>query len=116
MSVEIVMLGGFLPYLLDTWVTAGIKAGLPDPLARLRRLYLDTGPYAARNPEWVALAATKLGADRILFGTDYGVGGGKNGSIAPSLASLDKVLSPEQRQAIYIENSRLLLKKLGVSA
>jgi predicted TIM-barrel fold metal-dependent hydrolase len=114
-SVEIVMLGGFLPYLLDTWVTAGIKAGLPDPLARLRRLYLDTGPYAARNPEWVALAAAKLGADRILLGTDYGVGGGKNGSIAPSLASLDKALSPEQRQAIYIDNTRVLLKKLGVS-
>lgn len=112
-SVEIVMLAGFLPYLLDTWVAAGRSAGVADPLQKLRRIYYDTGPYATRSGEWVALAAKKIGPDRILFGTDYGVGGGDNGGMAPALATLDALLAPAERQAIYVDNSRALLKKLG---
>jgi predicted TIM-barrel fold metal-dependent hydrolase len=112
-SVEIVMLAGFLPYLLDSLVPAAKNAGVKDPLTRIRRVYYDTGPYATRNGEWAALAAAKIGADRILFGTDYGVGGGQRGAIAPALATLDKVLTPEQRQLIYIDNSRALLKAKG---
>ncbi len=113
-SVEIVMLAGFTPHLLDTWVAAGRNNGIADPLARLRRLYLDTGPYS-RNGEWVALAARKLGADRILFGTDYGVGGGDRGAIAPSLAALDAALTHAERQLIYIGNSRELLRAKGLA-
>lgn len=112
-SVEIVMLAGFTPYMLDTWVDAGRSTGVKDPLARLRRVYFDTGPYATRAREWVALAANKIGADRVLFGTDFGVGGGTNGAIAPALAQLDAVLTPQQRQLIYIDNSRQLLKSKG---
>jgi predicted TIM-barrel fold metal-dependent hydrolase len=111
-TVEIVMLAGFTPYLVDSWVDAGRSHGESDPLARLRRIYLDTGPYS-RNGEWVALAATKLGADRILFGTDYGVGGGTRGDVGPGIASLDKALTPAQRQAIYIDNSRRILQGKG---
>lgn len=114
-TVEIVMLAGFLPYLLDTWVAAGRANGVADPLARLRRVHFDTGPYAARNAEWVALAARKLGADRILFGTDYGVGGGTRGDIAPALAALDGALDAQQRQAIYVDNSRALLARHGIT-
>lgn len=112
-TVEVIMLGGFLPYLIDTIVPAARKAGVADPLARLRRLYLDPGPYS-RNGEWVKLAISKLGADRILFGTDYGVGGGDRGDSGPGLATLDKVLTPQQRQQIYIDNSRSLLARKGI--
>ena len=114
-TVEIVMLAGFLPYILDTWVTAGRAAGVADPLARLRRVYFDTGPYATRNADWVALAARKIGADRILFGTDYGVGGGTRGDIAPALVALGQSLDATQRQAIYQDNSRVLLARHGIS-
>lgn len=114
-TVEIIMLAGFLPYILDTWVAAGRDAGIADPLARLRRVYYDTGPYAARNAEWVAQAVRKIGADRILFGTDYGVYGGANGNVAPALAALDRVLSPYEKQVIFVDNSRALLKRLGIS-
>lgn len=109
-SVQVIMLAGFLPYLTDTFVAGAERAGIKDPLARLRRLYLDPGPYS-RNGEWVSLAAAKLGADRILFGTDYGVGGGTRGDVGPALASLDKALTPEQRQRIYVDNSRDLLAR-----
>jgi predicted TIM-barrel fold metal-dependent hydrolase len=111
-SVQIIMLAGFLPYLTDSLVTGAQRAGIKDPIARLRRLYLDPGPYS-RNGEWVALAANKIGADRILFGTDYGVGGGTRGDVTPALATLDKALTPEQRQLIYVDNSRALLLKKG---
>lgn len=112
-SVEIIMLAGFLPHLLDTLLPAARNNGVKDPLARLRRIYLDTGPYSVRNAEWVALAANKIGADRILFGTDYGVGGGDRGDVGPAIETLDKTLSADQRKLIYIDNSRSLLKSKG---
>jgi predicted TIM-barrel fold metal-dependent hydrolase len=111
-SVQIVMLGGFLPYLIDAVVPAAERAGVDEPLAKLRRLYIDPGPYS-RIGDWVELAATKLGADRILFGTDYGVNGGTRGDVAPALETLDRALTPAQRQLIYVDNSRALLKSKG---
>ena len=111
-TVQVIMLAGFLPYLIDAIVPAAQKAGVKDPLQRLRRLYIDPGPYS-RIGDWVELAASKLGADRILFGTDYGVNGGTNGDVAPAIATLDQALTPQQRQLIYIDNSRTLLKLKG---
>ena len=113
-SVQVIMLAGFLPYLIDSLIPAAQKAGIKDPLAKLRRLYIDPGPYS-RIGDWVELAASKLGADRILFGSDYGVGGGARGDIAPALETLDRALTPEQHQLIYVDNSRTLLKLKGLA-
>lgn len=113
-SVEVIMLGGFLPHLIDTIIPAARANGMADPLAKMRRLYLDPGPYSVRNAPWVRLAADKLGADRILFGTDYGVGGGKRGAVGPAIESLDAVLTAAQRQQIYVDNSLLLLAAKGI--
>jgi predicted TIM-barrel fold metal-dependent hydrolase len=115
-TVQVIMLGGFFPYLIDSIVTSGPRLNIKDPLARLRRIYLEPGPYSSSNGEWVALAAQKFGADRILFGTDYGVGGGTSQDrLAPSIASLDKALTPAQRQLIYTDNTRALLKARGIT-
>ncbi len=115
-SVQVIMLGGFFPYLIDSIIAAGPRLGLKDPLARLRRIYLEPGPYSGSSPNWVAYAAEKFGADRILFGTDYGVGGGAaTDRLAPSVAALDKVLTPAQRQLLYVDNTRALLKSKGLS-
>jgi predicted TIM-barrel fold metal-dependent hydrolase len=114
-SVQVIMLGGFLPYLIDSIVAAGPKLGIKDPLARLRRIYLEPGPYSGSNAEWVDYAARKFGADRILFGTDYGVGGGKSADrLTPSVAALDAALTPQARQLIYVDNTRRLLKAKGL--
>jgi predicted TIM-barrel fold metal-dependent hydrolase len=115
-TVQVIMLGGFLPYLISSIVNPwnGGSHKIKDPVARLRRLYFDPGPYS-RNGEWVALAVEKLGADRILFGTDYGVGGGANGDVGPAVATLDRTLTVEQRTLIYGENSRTLLKAKGLT-
>jgi predicted TIM-barrel fold metal-dependent hydrolase len=115
-SVQVIMLGGFLPYLIDSIIASGPKLGIKDPLQRLRRIYLEPGPYSGSNSDWVAYAAAKFGADRILFGTDYGVGGGTaTDRLTPSLAKLDAALTPAQRQLIYVDNTRALLKAKGIS-
>jgi predicted TIM-barrel fold metal-dependent hydrolase len=115
-SVQVIMLGGFLPYLIDSIVASGSRLGIKDPLAKLRRIYLEPGPYSSSNSDWVAYAASKFGADRILFGTDYGVGGGvATDRLTPSVAALDKVLTPAQRQAIYVDNTAALLKSKNLS-
>jgi predicted TIM-barrel fold metal-dependent hydrolase len=113
-SVEVIMLGGFLPYFIDSVVPAAKQNGIKDPLAKLRRIYVDPGPYS-RIGAWVSQAVDKLGADRILFGTDYGVGGGDNGDVGPALVTLDKTLTEDQRRLIYVENTRALLKSKGLS-
>lgn len=111
-SVEIVMLAGFLPYLFSSIIPAARSNGIQDPVARLRRLYLDLGPYS-RIGEWVRLGIDRIGADRILFGTDYGVGGGGRGDVSASVSTLEQVLTPQERQTIFFDNSRALLKAKG---
>lgn len=76
---------------------------------------MSTPAPISRNGDWVALAARTLGADRILFGTDYGVGGGARGDVAPTPTTPDQALSAEQRQRIYIHNSRALLPRKGLA-
>ena len=85
-----------------------------DPLAKLRRLYIDPGPYS-RNGPWVRQAAEAFGADRILFGTDFGVGGGDRGDVGPALTSLDAALTGKQQQLIYRENTEKLLRAKGLA-
>jgi predicted TIM-barrel fold metal-dependent hydrolase len=112
-SVQVVMLAGFLPYLTDAILPAAEKAGIKDPIERIRRLYFDPGPYS-RIGDWVDLAIRKIGADRIIFGSDYGVNGGARGDIAPALKVLDSALNPGDRRLIYQENSRILLANKGI--
>lgn len=116
-SVQVIMLGGFFPYLLDSIIASGRQRGVADPLARLRRIYLEPGPYSSTSSDWVAYAAKKFGADRILFGTDYGVGGGTSADrLKPSIAALDRALTREQQQLIYVDNTRALLKAKGIAS
>lgn len=44
--------------------------------------FLDPYPDVSEHAGWVRYACDKIGADRILFGTDYGVGGGDRGDVA----------------------------------
>lgn len=112
-TVEVSMLGGVFPYLWESLVPGAIAAGVKDPLARLRRIYLDPGPYS-RNGAWTLSAINVIGADRVLFGTDYGVSGLANGDVAPNIATLNAVLTSEQKNRLYRENSRELLRLKGI--
>lgn len=115
-SVQVIMLGGFLPYLIDSIISSGSQLGISDPLARLRRIYLEPGPYSSTRTDWVQHAVSRFGADRILFGTDYGVGGGVSADrLGTSIAALNAVIPGHARRQIYEENSRDLLRAKGIA-
>jgi predicted TIM-barrel fold metal-dependent hydrolase len=61
------------------------------------------------SPRSVLAAIQAFGADRILFGSDFG----PMSSIAPALKTLDETLSAEQKKTIYVENGRALLAAKG---
>jgi hypothetical protein len=73
-------------------------------------------PYSSTSCGCVALAAQTFCAARILFHTDSSAARPTSQDrLAPSIASLDKALTPAQRQLIYVDNSRALLKARGIT-
>ncbi len=107
-TVQIVMLGGSIPYVIEHIQSGAKRAGRTDPVEKFRRIFLDPGPYST-SPRSVLAAVKAFGADRVLFGSDYG----PNPSIAPAIKTLDAALSPSDRRLIYVENSRALLARKG---
>lgn len=110
-SVQVIMLAGFLPHLWESIVPAAQRAGLADPLARLRRVYFDPGPYS-RNGPWTVEAINTIGADRVLFGTDYFAA---THDVGLSIATLNVALTAEQRHRLYVQNTRDLLASKGIT-
>ena len=72
-------------------------------------LYFDPGPYSV-TPLSVQAAIRAFGADRILFGSDYG----PMPTIQSTFDTLDLILSPLERQLIYVDNGRALLAAKGI--
>jgi predicted TIM-barrel fold metal-dependent hydrolase len=106
-SVQLTMIGGSIAFVSEQIEIAADRSGLPDPRERLRRIYLDTGA-SGRGPRGIALAAKVFGADRILFGTDYGPWP----STAPFIAAVNRaVLTPDEKRAVYVENGRGILQR-----
>lgn len=111
-TVQLAMLGGAIPYVVEHIRFWAERAGGVDPTPRFRRLYFDPGPYSI-TPRSVDLAARTFGYDRLLFGTDYG----PMPDLRAQLKLLEEAYSPEQRQQVYVENGRRLLaeKRVRVS-
>ncbi|AHF94776.1 hypothetical protein OPIT5_26540 [Opitutaceae bacterium TAV5] len=105
-TVQIVMLGGAIPYVAEHIRQWGAFSGVAgdDPVKKFRRLYFDPGPYST-TPRSVRAAVDAFGADRILFGSDYG----PMPSIRKGIETLDAILTEEERRLIYVENGRALL-------
>jgi predicted TIM-barrel fold metal-dependent hydrolase len=111
-TVQIVMLGGSIPYVVEHIQQAAKRSGQPDPIDKLRRLYLDPGPYS-QTPRSVVSAVRAFGADRILFGSDYG----PNPDISVGIKAISESgLTPDELNLIFIENGRKLLAEKGVKA
>lgn len=87
---------------------------MKDPLARLRRIYLELGPYASSSGGRIALAARKLGADRIRFGTAYGVDGGTSTTSCPPRHARRGVLF-RRLSKIHVDHSLSPLKARGLA-
>ncbi|MET0262835.1 MAG: amidohydrolase family protein [Rariglobus sp.] len=65
--VHLVNLGGTIPFLAERLDIFSARHGLGSVFERLRRVYVDT---ANMGPRTIAFAASILGADRIVFGSD----------------------------------------------
>ena len=109
-SVQLVMLGGSIPYVVEHIQQWSRFSGVTiDAAAKFRRLYFDPGPYSV-TPLSVQAAIRAFGADRILFGSDYG----PMPTIQSTFDTLDLILSPLERQLIYVDNGRALLAAKGI--
>lgn len=103
-TVQLANLGGAIPFYVDRLNNVAHERGLGDPISPLRRFYVDTGSQGTRS---VQLAASVLGADRILFGTDDPVFSLPENARAIS----ESDLSPEAQEQILTLNGRALLAR-----
>lgn len=111
-TVQIVMLGGSIPYVIEHIQQSARRSAQADPIDKLRRLYLDPGPYSL-TPRSVVSAVRALGADRILFGSDYG----PNPDVGTGIKAIQESgLTEEELNLIFVENGRKLLAEKGVKA
>ena len=109
-SFQLAMLGGVLPYLAASIEARGLKEGLPSQLPRLRRVYIDTGVLGS-NLGALKLAVDVLGAEHVLFGSDYPLG-----PSGPVLAAIRASgLAPRQIDTI-LGNGAQLLQRLPRAA
>jgi predicted TIM-barrel fold metal-dependent hydrolase len=111
-TVQVAMLGGsgVIGLVAEQVMLAAERYGVSDPASRFERIWLDTGA-AGRGPQAIAMAANVLGADRIVFGSDFA----PMPSIRPTIDNvLAAPITAAQRQAIFTNNGRKLLHAKGV--
>lgn len=107
-TVQIAMLGGSGVAAL---IAESVARSDTAPRSRFDRLWLDTGA-AGQGPAAVGAAARVLGAERIVFGSDYAPAA----SIAPVIANVHAAgLSPDAERRIFFDNARGLLARHGVT-
>jgi 5-carboxyvanillate decarboxylase len=111
-TVQVAQLGGVggIALVAESVQQSAAASGITDIRGSFRNIYLDTGA-GGRGPEAIALATRVIGADRILFGTDYGAAA----SVVPVIENVERSpLSKEDRKKIFSENARTLLASKGV--
>ncbi len=103
-TIQIAMLGGMTPFLFHTLQTKPLAEGATDPAVLLRRVYLDASTSGASHT--LDLAVQSIGADRILFGSDYGA----TSSVSPVVSAIRRTpLKDAEFQQIFVDNGRKLL-------
>lgn len=105
-TIQVPFLGGSIVYIAEQ-MQMNFKAAHKEAInQRLRRIYYDTGQFG-RMPHNLAFATSVIGADRILFGSDFG----PQGKVLPSILSVSSAaLSDAEKQQIFSENAKRLFK------
>lgn len=105
-TIQVAMLGGQTPFLFNSLTTQ--PDGGAEAIRRLRRVYIDASTTTA--PHTLDLAVRTIGADRILFGSDYGA----VNSIAPIVSAVRaSTLTPDEQQQVFVETGRKLFAEKG---
>jgi len=107
-SVVVIMLGGFISFVMDSLQRSGLNRTPPeDALQLFKRIYIEPGPYCTL-PQEVAKTVEVFGADNILFGTDYGPAA----DMALQVTSFNSAdLTLQERRQIMVDNGVKLLQK-----
>jgi predicted TIM-barrel fold metal-dependent hydrolase len=106
-TVQIAMIGGSIPFVAEQIQFIEENSGLPDTTQRLRRLYYDTG-FSGRTPRNITFAAKVFGAERIVFGSDFGA----MSSIVPWVEAVEQVdLPSHEKELIFTGNAKRILAR-----
>jgi hypothetical protein len=107
-SVVVIMLGGFISFVMDSLQRSGLGRNPPvDALKLFKRIYIEPGPYCTL-PQEVAKTVEVFGADNILFGTDYGPAA----DMALQVTSFNSAdLTLQERRQIMVDNGVKVLQK-----
>ncbi len=109
-TVQIAMLGGLTPWLAAISRTGPPADGSPDPVARLRRVYLDAS--ISRAEPSLDLAVRAFGGDRILFGSDFPIV-----TVDKTVAAIHRAaLSTDEKRRVFVDNGRTLFAAVGKAA
>ena len=107
-SVQLVNLGGTLPFIIERLEAIALSRPPYEPFPRekLRRLYYDC---ASLGPRALETAVRVIGADRIMLGTDYPIF--TPAKVLDTIAQAD--ISPAEREMVRSGTARALLARLG---
>jgi predicted TIM-barrel fold metal-dependent hydrolase len=106
-TVQVAMIGGSIAFVAEQIQFMEESAGLPDSSQRLRRLYYDTGQFG-RGPHNITHTAKVFGAERILFGSDYG----PQASIVPYVDAVERAdVSAHEKDLIFAGNAKRIFDK-----
>jgi predicted TIM-barrel fold metal-dependent hydrolase len=112
-TVQIAMLGGagFAALVAEQAQLGAQRTGITDVRARFRQIWLDTGA-AGSGPAAIAAAIRVLGADRIVFGSDFA----PVPAVPPIIENvLAAATSRAEADAVFHNNARSLLERFGVN-
>jgi predicted TIM-barrel fold metal-dependent hydrolase len=111
-TVQIAMLGGSgaIALVAEQVALKSERYGINDVRNRFRQIWFDTGA-AGRGAQAIALTTHVIGANRVVFGTDYAPAA----SVQQVIAEIERVpLSEHDRSLIFGGNARELLALHGV--
>ena len=105
-TIQVPFLGGSIAYVAEQ-IQMAYKGEKKETInQRLRRIYYDTGQFG-RMPHNLTFATSVVGADRIIFGSDFG----PQGQVLPSIQSVNSAeISDSEKQQIFSENAKRLFK------
>ncbi len=106
-TVQLVNLGGTLPFVLERIDAVARSRDVAFPADRLRRMVYDT---ASLGPRAIETAARVLGADRLMLGTDFPIF--RPERPADDIAAAD--LGEADRLLVRRDTAGALLRRLGV--
>lgn len=112
-TIQIAMLGGSgTAALVAEQVELGAaRTGISNVRDRFRQIWFDTGA-AGNGPAAIAAAIRVLGADRIVFGSDFA----PLPALPPVIRNvLSGVSDPQEANAVFTTNARALLARFGVA-